>query len=108
MKLISRINTYKGPETREEIFKLSEKLEIMGWAIKIYDPEKHHSYGPPLPSISGEIFGLNETLSDENTKCYSINLGTIELGRIETRDKDKRLEEFLAKYEFQELKGGKK
>lgn len=109
MKLISRINIYKGPETREEILELSEKLIRSGWQTKIYDPEKLLSYGPPRGEISGEIFGLNEELSDENSKCYSIKLGTIELGRIETRNKDRRLEDFLANYQFQDiLKGGKK
>lgn len=104
MKLISRTNIYKGPDTREEIFKLSKKLDKLGWLTRIYDPEKPHSYGPPLSSLSIDIWGLNEALSDENTKCYSINLGTIKPGRIETRDRDKKLEDFLANYKFENMK----
>ncbi len=108
MKLISRINTYIGPETREGILELSKKLDKLGWLTKIYDPEKPHSYGPPLSGLSVDIWGLNEALSDEYTKCYSIDLGTIKPGRIETNDRDKKFEDFLANYKFQDMKGGKK
>ncbi len=103
MKLIYRTNIYHGPETIEEIIKLAKGLNKKGWATKIYDPRKDHGYGPALWGFSGQIFGLNKTLSDDENKFYSILLGEIKPGRIETHDRDKSLEDFLANYQFKKF-----
>jgi maltose-binding protein MalE len=102
MKLLYRTNIYEGPETMEEIVKLSKRLYKKGWATKIYDPAKSHTYGPPLEGISGEIFGLGWVTHD-GTKIFSEKLGTITPGRIETHDWNKSLEKFLRDYQFKKF-----
>jgi hypothetical protein len=107
MKLSYRTNIYEGPKTIDEIIKLSKKLKRNGWETIISDPRVGHGYGPPVESISGEICGLTQTL-ENGDKIFSRRLGEIKPGRIETHDYDTRLEDFLANYQFENLKGGNK
>ena len=100
MKLTYQTNIYEGPREKFDAIKLSRELSRKGWISKIYDGGGQN--------FSGEIFRIVRTSSDGNKRYVTTRrLATIEPGRIETHNYDRRLERFLKDYD-QFLKGGER
>ena len=99
MKQTYQINHYEGPREREEIIRIAEELGKRNWPTKVYTESSE---------IAATIYGIIPYSYKGKKNFITRELGEIITGKIITHNRDKSLEDFLAKYSLEDLKGGKK